>query len=95
MAYEHEPLRLIAHRMASTGQTKLAVLDSRTASPIGIIALEHLLAARGRVYEALGRTADAIADYRRMLATDPSMKSAKDGLRRLRALPSSAVALPR
>ena len=47
------------------------------------------------IYEALGRTQDAIADYRRVLAADPSMKGAIDGLRRLGVSPSDRAASPR
>jgi hypothetical protein len=53
-----------------------------------------LLLTRGQVLEALGRTAEAIADYRRVLTTRP-LQAAIDGLRRLGVSPSSGLASPR
>jgi tetratricopeptide (TPR) repeat protein len=54
---------------------------------------EEFLDTRARVYEALGRTQEAIADYRRVLSANPSMKSAVDSLRRL-GVSSSALSAP-
>jgi Flp pilus assembly protein TadD len=42
---------------------------------------------RGLAYEALGRRADAIADYRRALALDPKDEFARGALKRLGASP--------
>jgi hypothetical protein len=52
VAYTHEPLRLVAHRMATTGLTRLPVLEMHTLEPCGVISLEHLLTARNRTYTA-------------------------------------------
>ncbi len=40
---------------------------------------------RAEIYEKLGRTRDAIADYRAVLAIDDHQQLARDGLKRLRA----------
>ena len=53
------------------------------------------LVTRAQINEALGRSADAIADYRRVLATQPGLSAAVEGLRRLGVSPSSALAQPR
>jgi CIC family chloride channel protein len=50
-AYPTEPLRVVAHRMASQSVTRLPVLDPENGGIVGIITLEHLLAARGLRYE--------------------------------------------
>jgi len=42
---------------------------------------------RAEIYEKLNRRDEAIADYRAALAGNPEMKSAKDGLARLGAIP--------
>jgi len=47
VAFSDEPLRVVAHRMAETGLTKLPVLDPRDGkTPVGVISLEDL--PRGR-----------------------------------------------
>jgi tetratricopeptide (TPR) repeat protein len=69
-----------------TDQRMLALRDAERAvslDPFG----EEFLDTRAHVYEALGRAQEAIADYRRMLSSNPSMKSAIDGLRRLDVSP--------
>ena len=45
---------------------------------------------RAEIYEKLGRTRDAIADYRAVLAIDDRQQLARDGLKRLRADPAKA-----
>jgi regulator of sirC expression with transglutaminase-like and TPR domain len=57
--------------------------------------IPEFLETRARVYEALGRVQDAIADYRRVLAADPSAQAAVDGLRLLGASASDRAAFPR
>jgi hypothetical protein len=52
VAYTYEPLRVIAHRMASTGLRRLPVIDPVTSAPCGVITLEHLLGARARSNDA-------------------------------------------
>jgi CIC family chloride channel protein len=49
VAYGHEPLRAIVYRMASSGFTRLPVLDSaENRKLIGMVSLEDLLRARAR-----------------------------------------------
>ncbi len=48
VAYVHEPLRAIVNRMASTGFTRLPVLDPEGRLLVGMISLEDLLRARAR-----------------------------------------------
>ena len=45
------------------------------------------LGTRGQIFEVLGRTEEAIADFRRALAVDPNMRDSKEGLKRLGASP--------
>ena len=75
-------------------QAELALPDADRAVSLEPIETGFMVT-RGLAYESLGRTADAIADYRRVLALKPSMQAAIDGLRRLGVSPSSAVASPR
>ena len=42
---------------------------------------------RGHILEALGRREEAIADFRRALASEPRLQGSRDGLRRLGAAP--------
>jgi tetratricopeptide (TPR) repeat protein len=65
-----------------TDQRSLALRDAERAVAIDSLD-ERFLDTRARVYEALGRPQDAIADYRRVLTSNPSAKSAIDGLSRL------------
>ncbi len=51
VAYEDEPLRMVAYRMAERGLTRLPVL-SRTGETLGVIELSDLLGARTRVLDA-------------------------------------------
>jgi tetratricopeptide (TPR) repeat protein len=44
--------------------------------------------ARAQIFERLGRTEDAIADYRAALALKPDLPSSRQGLERLLALPA-------
>jgi tetratricopeptide (TPR) repeat protein len=71
-----------------TGQHVLALGDAERAVSLDRFN-EESLETRARVYEALGRTQAAIADYRRVLSSNPSMKSAIDGLKRLGVLSSA------
>jgi tetratricopeptide (TPR) repeat protein len=77
-----------------TGQPALALRDAERAVNLEPYEVD-IVATRGRIYEALGRRDDAIADYRQVLAADPSAQVALDGLRRLGASSSSKAALPR
>jgi hypothetical protein len=52
VAFTTETLRLVAHRMATTGRIRLPVFDSQSLQPVGIITVEHLLGARVRAHEA-------------------------------------------
>jgi tetratricopeptide (TPR) repeat protein len=45
------------------------------------------LGTRGLIYEALGRSEDAIADFRRALAIDPNMREGREALQRLGVSP--------
>lgn len=63
-------------------QRSLALRDAERAVAIDSQD-ERFMDTRARVYEALGRQQDAIADYRRVLTSNPSAKSAIDGLSRL------------
>ncbi len=51
VAYEDEPLRIIAYRMAEKGLTRLPVL-SRAGGTLGVIELSDLLGARTRVLDS-------------------------------------------
>jgi CBS domain-containing protein len=51
LAYEDEPLRAVAYRMAEAGVTRLPVVD-RDGQLAGIVALSDLLTARSRTLEA-------------------------------------------
>jgi len=42
---------------------------------------------RGHIFEALGKREEAIADFRRAVASDPSMEGSRDALKRLGAAP--------
>ena len=68
-----------------TGQGTLALRDAERAVAIDSLD-ETFRDTRARVYEALGRPQEAIADFRRVLSSNPSAKSAIDGLGRLGAL---------
>jgi CIC family chloride channel protein len=52
VAYEDEPLRVIAYRMAEKGLTRLPVLTRLTGNTLGVIELSDLLTARTRVLDA-------------------------------------------
>jgi len=52
VAYEDEPLRAIAFRMAETGLTRLPTVSRRDRTLFGMIALTDLLTARARILEA-------------------------------------------
>jgi tetratricopeptide (TPR) repeat protein len=65
-----------------TDQRILALRDAERAVSLDPFD-EEILGTRAHVYETLGRTQEAIADYRRLLSSNPSMKSAIDGLTRL------------
>ena len=75
-----------------TDQPMFALRDAERAVSIDPFN-EGFLVTRAHVYEALGRTQEAIADYRRVLSSNPSMKSAIDGLGRL-GVSSSALNAP-
>jgi hypothetical protein len=42
---------------------------------------------RGHVYEAMGRRAEAIADFRKAYSKDSTLDGSRDGLKRLHATP--------
>lgn len=42
---------------------------------------------RGQIFEAIGRTEEAIADYRNGLRLEPNHEGCRDALRRLGAVP--------
>jgi hypothetical protein len=42
-----------------------------------------MLATRGQVYERIGATEEALADYRKAIQINPSQLAAKEGLARL------------
>jgi lipoprotein NlpI len=42
---------------------------------------------RGRIFEALGRREDAIADFRQSLAVNPNDPASRDALKRLGVAP--------
>ena len=65
-----------------TDQRTLALRDAERAVAIDSLD-ETFRDTRARVYEALGRPQEAIADFRRVLSSNPSAKSAIDGLGRL------------
>jgi tetratricopeptide (TPR) repeat protein len=71
-----------------TYQHLLALRDAERAVSLDPVR-EEFLDTRAHVYEALGRTHEAVADYRRVLAGNASMASAIDGLKRLSASPSA------
>jgi H+/Cl- antiporter ClcA len=52
VAYDDEPLRMIAFRMAETGLTRLPVVSRRDRKLVGMIGLSDLLTARTRILEA-------------------------------------------
>ncbi len=52
VAFEDEPLRIIAYRMAEKGLTRLPVLSRDGMSTLGVIELSDLLSARTRVLDA-------------------------------------------
>jgi chloride channel protein, CIC family len=52
VAHPDEPLRLIVHRMADTGLTRLPVVDRATGRLVGLVALTDLLRARALNLEA-------------------------------------------
>jgi tetratricopeptide (TPR) repeat protein len=68
------------------GQDAKALIDANKA-----VAIEPdnaaVIETRGEIYEKLGRRDAAIADFRKALRFDPTMKSAKDGLKRLGVAP--------
>lgn len=63
------------------GQTQQALDDLSQA--IKLIPAPEIRVNRGQVYEALGQSKQAIADYRQALMIDPSLVDARDALRRL------------
>lgn len=67
-----------------TNQRTLALRDAERAVDIDSLD-ETFRDTRARVYEALSRPREAIADFRRVLSSNPSAKSAIDGLGRLGA----------
>jgi tetratricopeptide (TPR) repeat protein len=67
-----------------TDQRMLALSDAERAVFLDPFD-ERFLDTRARVYEALGRTQEAVADYRRVLSSNPSARSASQGLTRLGA----------
>jgi CBS domain-containing protein len=52
VAYPQEPLRLIVHRMATTGLTRFPLVERETRKVLGLVSLEDLLKARARNLEA-------------------------------------------
>jgi H+/Cl- antiporter ClcA/CBS domain-containing protein len=52
VAYEDEPLRVIAYRMAETGLTRLPTVFRKDGTLVGMIALTDLLTARARIIDA-------------------------------------------
>ena len=50
-AYPDEPLRLIVHRMAEKGVTRMPVVDPGTRKLLGLLSLDDLLKARSRHLE--------------------------------------------
>src|SRR5581483_7634847 len=52
VAYEDEPLRVIAYRMAETGRTRLPTVFRKDGTLVGMIALTDLLTARARIIDA-------------------------------------------
>ena len=52
IAFEDEPLRILAYRMAEKGLTRLPVMPRSGGPAIGVIELSDLLSARTRVLEA-------------------------------------------
>jgi len=52
VAYEDEPLRVVAYRMAEKGLTRLPVLSRIGSDTLGVIELSDLLSARTRVLDA-------------------------------------------
>jgi CIC family chloride channel protein len=52
VAHPDEPLRLVVYRMAETGLTRFPVIDRRTRSLVGMIALTDLLKARALTLDA-------------------------------------------
>jgi H+/Cl- antiporter ClcA/CBS domain-containing protein len=52
LAYDDEPLRALAFRMAEKGVTRLPVIDRRGRTLVGVVALSDLLTARARILEA-------------------------------------------
>lgn len=77
-----------------TYQHLLALRDAERAVSLDPVR-EEFLDTRAHVYEALGRTQEAIADYRRLLSGNASMTSAIDGLKRLNVSPSALNAPPK
>jgi tetratricopeptide (TPR) repeat protein len=75
-----------AHIYLKANQLTLALRDAERAVSLDPFD-EKFLETRAQVYEALGRNKEAIADYRRIVSSNPSMQSAIDGLRRLGASP--------
>jgi CIC family chloride channel protein len=52
VAYPDEPLRLVVYRMAETGLTRFPVIERRTRTLVGMIALTDLLKARALTLDA-------------------------------------------
>ncbi len=52
VAYPDETLRVVAHRMASTGLTRFPVVERGTQRLLGVVALSDLLTARARLLES-------------------------------------------
>jgi H+/Cl- antiporter ClcA/CBS domain-containing protein len=52
VAYDDEPLRALAFRMAEKGVTRLPVIERRGRTLVGVVALSDLLTARARILEA-------------------------------------------
>jgi H+/Cl- antiporter ClcA/CBS domain-containing protein len=64
VAYDDEPLRALAFRMAEKGVTRLPVIERRGRTLVGIVALSDLLTARARILEAEHRRERVFAPLR-------------------------------
>jgi chloride channel protein, CIC family len=79
MAFADEPLRVIVHRMAELGVTRLPVVDAKTGKRlVGMISLNDLLRARAQNLEE-ERTRERVLRIRFPFGRD--QKSENDGLR--------------
>jgi len=76
VAYEDEPLRAIAFRMAETGLTRLPTVSRRDRTLFGMIALTDLLTARARILEAERRRERVLGAGLRL----PAVFGAKSGM---------------